>query len=119
MYNNHITYIIIIYILYSITNEINEITIQIANTYENEFSYNKIIEIDININYIEYINKNKNKFISNYYNIYNIFEKIEFNIYNYIFNNYYYNIKNNVIQIYKLNNIIVLFILILYKIIKK
>jgi hypothetical protein len=89
------------------------------NTYDNKIILNKLIEIDINLNYIEYINKNNNLFISNYYNIYNIFEKIEFNIYNYIINNNYYNIKNNTMQIYKLNYIIVLFTLVTYTTIKK
>lgn len=89
------------------------------NTYDNKIILNKLIEIDINLNYIEYINKNNNLFISNYYNIYNIFEKIEFNIYNYLINNNYYNIKNNTMQIYKLNYIIVLFTLITYTTIKK
>jgi hypothetical protein len=89
------------------------------NTYDNKIILNKLIEIDINLNYIEYINKNNDLFISNYYNIYNILEKIEFNIYNYIINNNYYNIKNNTMQIYKLNYIIVLFTLVTYTTIKK
>jgi cytochrome c biogenesis factor len=119
IYNSHILYIIIIYILFMLTNEIQEFSILLNNTYHNNIVLNKINEIDINVNYIEYYNKNNNLFISNYYNIYNIFEKIEFNIYNQIINNYYYNIKNNIIQIYKLKYIPLLFILIIHKIAKK
>lgn len=119
IYKNHVIYIIIIYIIYNITNEIEETIIQIINNYSNGYNNNKIIELDININYIEYINKNKNIFISNYYNIYNIFEKIEFSIYNYIISNQYYNIKNNIIQIYKLNYIAILFYIILYKMVHR
>ena len=90
---------------------------QIIYGYGNALYSTNINEIEVNINYIEYnyVHYNKsNIFVSNYYNIYNIFEKIEFNIYSYIFENIYYNIKNNTIQIYKIKYIILLFVTLVY-----
>jgi hypothetical protein len=113
----HVCMLVIIYILITLNNEIEEFIMHIIYGYGNELCSTNINEIEININYIEYnyIHYNENNiFISNHYNIYNIFERIEFNIYSYIFENVYYNIKNNTIQIYKIKYIILLFTVLVY-----
>lgn len=117
-YINHIYYFVIIYVLINVIHNIDEFTIQLINTYESYAHSNKLNEVDININYIEYTFNHNKIFINNYYNIYNIFEKIEFNIYNYFINNLYYNIKNNILQIYNINYIVILFTILII-IIKK
>ena len=124
-YITHLFFLIIIYNIYYFNNEINEIS------YSNIFMYEQmkdrtlyiLNEVETNLNYIEYQYKIKINndiiYTNNYYNIYNIFEKIEFNIYNFIYNNMYINIKENVIQVYKIKYIITIFIIVTYLLYKR
>ena len=113
LYTIHLICCYIIYLLLNINSEIYEITFNLIHSYT-QHKYQMIIStIDININYIEFnFNTIQNiKYnINTYYNIYNIFEKIEYTIYNLIIESTYINIKNNIIQLYKIKYIILLLI---------
>ncbi|YP_007890060.1 heme lyase (mitochondrion) [Naegleria fowleri] len=111
IYNVHIYILLIAYLLLNINNNIINIVYENYALYISNNTTGEINLIDININYIEYIVKEINTefFTTQYYNIYSIFEKIETNIYNNIITNTFINIKNNIIQVYKMYYIIILF----------
>ena len=109
----HVLILITILFIFILNTKISEYIIEYGYLYKKRNEYINIININININYIEYTNIKNTLFLNNTFNLYNIFEKIEFNIYNKITNSMYLNIKNNIIQVYKLQYILIVFTIII------
>lgn len=113
LYKIHIICGLIIFILFNINNEMYDFLFTITHSYTQKQNIMLTNTIDININYIEFNDSitNLEKYgITTYYNIYNIFEKIELTIYHSFIESTYINIKNNIIQLYKIKYIIILFL---------
>lgn len=120
LYFIHLLILLTIILLFDINYEILEIILENYNTYYNNNIVFEINQIDININHIEYTMKEIQKiyFSNQNYSIYNIFEKIETSIYNYLISNSFTNIKNNIIQIYKIYYLLIIIIILIMILIK-